>query len=241
MKIALIYFFLALTALLSGCRTNNSSSTGGTSPVINEKGNAVIITDITGREWDITNAVNKYGMEANQFHFGIGIGAIPSVDNPRVLDQTSPGFPGPDFEVEIFGTDIEEDQRAYSRYELSRHEIFNDEYPSSLYPRAAVGFCPLFDLASVWDRRLEGSVLTFAPSGWTHGEYTGNSLFVLIDKETLSLWFPMEINRKRGLYCIAGEYADNIFLRFNYCTEEPGVNGLKLIPTQNMLPHNNSQ
>jgi hypothetical protein len=91
---------------------------------------------------------------------------------------------------------------------LARHEIFNDVYQNSQVRDVAVGYCPLFNLAAVFDRNLEGKKLTFAPSGWTYGEHTGSSLFVLIDKETLSLWFPTTINRKSGLYCIAGHYAD---------------------------------
>lgn len=208
MKIALISLSLILLIIISGCRTNNSSSSNVSSPVIQEDQETVTITDITGREWDITNAVNKYDMKARYFHFGIGIGAIPSVDNPRVLDQTSPDFPSQDRAIEIFGTDIDADQRAYAKYELARHEVFNDHYPNAHYTKVAVCYCPLFNLAAVYDRRLDGITLTLAPSGWTYGEHTGNSLFVLIDKQTLSLWFPLEIRRKSGLYCIAGEYAD---------------------------------
>ena len=33
-------------------------------------------------------------------------------------------------------------------------------------------------------------MLTLAPSGWTYGEDAFYSTFVLMDKETESLWFP---------------------------------------------------
>jgi hypothetical protein len=208
-KISLIYIIIGLLILIYGCRPDgNNSSSGIADPVDQEEQKAVIITDIKGNEWDITHAVDKYGMKARWFHFGLGVGAIPSVDNPRVVTQESSDFPDPDRAMEIFGTDIAEDQRAYARYELSRHEIFNDVYQNSQTRDVAVGYCPLFNLAAVFSRNLEGRRLTFAPSGWTYGEYTGRSLFVLVDKETLSLWFPMTINRKSGLYCIAGHYAD---------------------------------
>ena len=94
MKIVLIYLSLFLIVLVSGCRPNNSSAINSVSPTdVNEEEGTVIITDITRREWDITHAVSEYYMKSKWFHFGIGIGAIPSVDNPRVLDQTSPDFP----------------------------------------------------------------------------------------------------------------------------------------------------
>jgi hypothetical protein len=210
LKRTLIYLPFIVLILLYGCRTNNSNSNKSyvTAPDIDEEQQTVIITDITGREWDITNAVAKYDMKARYFHFGIGIGAIPSVDNPTIISQDSPDFPDPDRAIEVFGTDINEDQRAYAKYELARHEIFNDDYPNSNYGKVAVGYCPLFNLAAVYSRRLDGITLTFAPSGWTYGENTGNSLFVLIDKQTLSLWFPMKIKGNSGLYCIAGKYAD---------------------------------
>ncbi len=208
-KFILIYILLISLTVLLGCRPNNNRNTNiVANPVPEEEGEKVIITDITGRDWDISHAVNNYGMKARWFQFGIGIGAIPSVDNPRVLTQSSPDFPDPEHAMEIFGTDINEDQRAYARYELARHEIFNDVYQNSQVRDVAVGYCPLYNLAAVFDRNLEGKTLTFAPSGWTYGEHTGNSLFVLIDKETLSLWFPMTINRNSGLYCIAGHYED---------------------------------
>lgn len=208
-RIASIYILIILLISFYGCRPNNTSNNSVVpDSFVPEEPKQVIITDLTGRDWDITHAVNEYGMKAHWFQFGIGIGAIPSVDNPRVIIQGSPEFPDSDKALEIFGVDLAGEQRAYARYELSRHEIFNDVYPESNVRDVAVGYCPLFNLAAVFDRNLDGRKLTFAPSGWTYGENTGNSLFVLIDKETLSLWFPMTIERKSGLYCIAGNYAD---------------------------------
>ena len=45
-------------------------------------------------------------------------------------------------------------------------------------------------MAVVYSREIEGSVITLAASGWTYGEFASGSTFVLIDKETESLWFP---------------------------------------------------
>ena len=42
----------------------------------------------------------------------------------------------------------------------------------------------------MYSREIDGDILTLAPSGWTYGENASTSLFVLIDKETESLWFP---------------------------------------------------
>lgn len=46
------------------------------------------------------------------------------------------------------------------------------------------------DLAVVYSREIDGTILTLVASGWTYGEAISRSTFVLADKETESLWFP---------------------------------------------------
>lgn len=48
----------------------------------------------------------------------------------------------------------------------------------------------------MYSRRIDGRVLTLAASGWTYGQ-----TFVLTDRETQSLWFPVS----EGLKGIQGE------------------------------------
>jgi len=45
-------------------------------------------------------------------------------------------------------------------------------------------------LAVVYSRQINGNIVTLAPSGWTYGQNPFHSTFVLMDKETESLWFP---------------------------------------------------
>ncbi len=74
-------------------------------------------------------------------------------------------------------------------------------------------------MAVVYSRELDGEVLRLTPSGWTFGEDMMNSVFVLMDKETESLWFPIDQEcctfevagiPGRGLLGIGGFYADRI-------------------------------
>ena len=58
-----------------------------------ERENLAIIIDRTGREWDVTHARDVYGMNPDYFNYGLGIGAIPSVDDPTVLEEGDPGYP----------------------------------------------------------------------------------------------------------------------------------------------------
>jgi hypothetical protein len=45
-------------------------------------------------------------------------------------------------------------------------------------------------LAVVYSREIDGNIITLTPSGWTYGIDAFVSTFVLMDKETESLWFP---------------------------------------------------
>ena len=60
----------------------------------------------------------------------------------------------------------------------------------------------------VYSREIEEIILTFAPSGWTYGKIASESTFVLVDKETESLWFPMSDGDCCSLVGISGFYAD---------------------------------
>jgi len=66
----------------------------------------------------------------------------------------------------------------------------------------------LANSAVVYSREINDGVLTFAPSGWTYGEEFFESTFVLIDKETESLWFPMTDGDCCVLVAISGFFTD---------------------------------
>ena len=89
----------------------------------------LVITDRTGREWDITHARDVYGMEPHYFNYGLGLGAIRSVDVPTVLKEGDSGYPDPGSNIQVFGVNHNGEQRAYSVGALNRHEVFNDVYP----------------------------------------------------------------------------------------------------------------
>lgn len=192
-----------LLIFISSCRTNSSVANSG------DVEGKITLVDINNREWDITHAVNKYGMIIENFHFGVGFGTIASIDNPKTLSKNDPHFPNPDSSFAIFGADIKLEQRAYSRGELIKHEILNDTFLSKPVHDFVIAHCPLYNLAAIYERVLNGKVLTFAASGWTYGEVVGGSLFVLVDKESQSMWFPMDLDGEHGLVCIGGVYKDS--------------------------------
>ena len=76
-------------------------------------------------------------------------------------------------------------------------------------------------MAVVYSRQIDGNIVTLAPSGWTYGEDAFYSTFVLMDKETESLWFPAGEQGSAlplepvgesgcGLVGISGVYADRV-------------------------------
>ncbi len=100
----------------------------------------VFITDRTGRKWDITHAKNTYNMRPEYFNFGIGVGAIPSVDDPKIVDKGSAGYPKSTSRVPVFGVNHNGEQRAYGVGDMARHEIFNEKYPGESDQHVAVGY-----------------------------------------------------------------------------------------------------
>jgi len=127
--VVLFCFFITFTL---GCTV--------TVPPSNVGKNRVIITDRTGREWDVTHARDVYGMNPDYFKYGLGIGAIPSVDDPTVLEQGDSGYPNSDSRIPVFGVNHNGEQRAYSVTALSRHEVFNDIFPGESNQYLAVAY-----------------------------------------------------------------------------------------------------
>lgn len=102
-------------------------------------GEPAIITDRTGRQWDVTHARDRYGMDPAFFNFGLGVGAIASVDSPVHVTSGEPGYPRTE-NLAVFGTNWQQSRRAYAVADLVRHEVFNDRFPGETLNYAAVAY-----------------------------------------------------------------------------------------------------
>jgi hypothetical protein len=100
--------------------------------------------------------------------------AIPAVTDPTFEGGAVTGT------TFVVGLAIDGDARAYPLPILSIHEIVNDEVGGT---PVAVTYCPLCGTGIVFDRRVEGQVLTFKVSGRL---YQNN--LVMYDVETNSQW-----------------------------------------------------
>ena len=142
---AVILFMLLFTACTvqtpSPAPLSKPAPTPGSVPAPEtESNNTAVIRDRTGRDWDVTHARDLYDMNPDYYNYGIGVGAIPSVDNPTILEEGDSGYPDPDNQFQVFGVNHNGEQRAYSVIALSWHEVFNDVYPGESNQYVAVTF-----------------------------------------------------------------------------------------------------
>ncbi len=138
------------------------------------------------QHFDITG----YELKDDQFHYGIGREKFPALLDPEfetVQEADVNWNDGDRFILAYAGEDV----KAYSVKDLTRHEVVNDVLDGE--PIMAV-YCILADLGAIYGRDYEGNELTFALSGYTYYDdavWDGLDGFVLWDRETESLWWPL--------------------------------------------------
>jgi len=138
------------------------------------------------QHFDITD----YELKDKQFHYGIGRERFPALLNPEftTIEAADSLWNDNDrFILAYSGSDV----KAYSVKDLTRHEVVNDVLNGE--PIMAV-YCILADLGAIYDRQYGDKELTFALSGYTYYDndvWDGLDGFVLWDRETESLWWPL--------------------------------------------------
>ena len=88
----------------------------------------IILVDESGKEWDITHAVNEYGMEPHRFDFGLGPFAIPPLQNPRFACPGEPGYPPESANEIVIATTIDDESRGYALTDMRAFEVTNDRF-----------------------------------------------------------------------------------------------------------------
>lgn len=138
------------------------------------------------QHFDITG----YSLKDEQFHYGIGRERFPALLKPEFISVAEADKTWADstrFLVAYSGDEV----KAYSVKDLTRHEVVNDELNGQ--PIMAV-YCILADLGAIYQRDYGDQELTFALSGYTYYDenvWNGLDGFVLWDRETESLWWPL--------------------------------------------------
>ena len=86
----------------------------------------IYITDRRGEQFDITHAVNHYGMSRHGFEYGIGKNAIRPLNHPGMIGPGQMYYPSPRDIHQFIGTEIDGDVRSYPITPLVRHEVVNE-------------------------------------------------------------------------------------------------------------------
>ena len=134
--------------------------------------------------------ITDYDLKDEQFHYGIGRERFPALLDPEFISVEEANSIWADstrFLLAYSGNDV----KAYSVEDLTHHEVVNDVLNGE--PIMAV-YCILADLGAIYDRQYGDKELTFALSGYTYYDedvWDGLDGFVLWDRETESLWWPL--------------------------------------------------
>lgn len=86
----------------------------------------IIITDLTGEDFDITNAVLRYHIGLEGWDHGLGRNTIRPINHPRFAFAGEPGFPEPENLTDIMAVNFGGQRRAYPIGELPDREVVND-------------------------------------------------------------------------------------------------------------------
>jgi len=87
----------------------------------------VWLVDDNGDRFDITHAVQHYGLEREWFDYGIGKHAIPPLNHPPILEPGDPRYPSSGMgSMEAIGARLQGEARSYRVRDLVAHEIVND-------------------------------------------------------------------------------------------------------------------
>jgi len=86
----------------------------------------IYLTDLQGERWEITHAVNRYGMGLHGWEHGLGRFAIRALIDPPMSCPGDPDYPSPDNLAVVFGVAHGEDARAYKLGDLNDREVVDD-------------------------------------------------------------------------------------------------------------------
>ena len=120
------FILLAAAIVWSGC-ADYVEEPQGPARVFQEEGN-VLITDRTGKSWDVTHARDQYDLQPSGFQFGLGPFAIRPINNPLMWAPGESGYPETGGIFLVLATQLNGFTRAYPIAIMSRHEIANEKF-----------------------------------------------------------------------------------------------------------------
>ena len=153
-----------------------------------------MILDQSGKQWDITQAVYRYGFDRDGFKFGLGPFTVTPIVAPPLVGSGDDGYPGDTDGFDVIGVVRAGDARAYRLDDLLDIEVVDDIVGGE---PVAIVHRPLVGAPSVCTRMIDGDTLTISASGWVYHDES-----VLFDYESGSMWY--RLGDDGTLTCIAG-------------------------------------
>ncbi len=117
---------LGLALILNSCSSGGGSESTAAAPPIKTTNDKILIIDQTGKEWDITAAVKRFGFEAAGFEFGEGPFAIQPINSPKLLCPTDAQYPSNNQSFLVIGATSDAGPRAYPIFVMKINEIVNE-------------------------------------------------------------------------------------------------------------------
>jgi len=124
------FFFtlMALTIMLSVASCSDSRTDPSGPVAISDRDSRLLIRDVTGKQWDVTHARNRYGMQPSQFQYGLGPQAIRPLLQPHMLLPGEVGYPDADGRFLVIGVDLFNSIRSYPIQVMGWHEVANERF-----------------------------------------------------------------------------------------------------------------
>lgn len=134
--------------------------------------------------------ISGWFLKECQLKYGLGREAFDALIDPQynsIEEELHRYHPSDRFIILL----TDDKPKVYSINLLTTHEVINENV---LGESVMVVYCVLADLAAVYTREYCDTTLTFALSGYTYYDpdiWDGTDAFVLWDRETESLWWPL--------------------------------------------------
>lgn len=134
--------------------------------------------------------IDNWDLKACQLKFGLGRESFKALITPEYDLLSNVSFYN-DNDRFIVVTQENDKPKAYPISLMIKHEVINETINGE---PVMIAYCVLADLGAVYTRIYCDQVLTFALSGYTYHDdevWGGLDAFVLWDRDTESLWWPL--------------------------------------------------
>ncbi len=143
--------------------------------------------------------INNFKLDVCKLRHGVGRENFPALLDPlyQPLEEVVDNFG--EYEKVLILKSVE-GVKAYPFSILVKHELLNEVLQGQA---VAVVYCFLADLAAVYHRKYCNRTLTFGVSGFTYSDpeiQDGLESFVLWDRDTESLWWPISEEGVAGAF-----------------------------------------